>query len=84
MNSTELASLLFPFDPETDRIIFYGITIAYSVTALYNVLLISCRMLKRCVPKRTEVPFAKLTSVCVESPQRGHEIIVEATPRSHE
>ena len=82
MNSAELASLLFPFDPETDRIIFYGTTIAYSVTALYNVLLISCRMLKRCVPKRTEVPFTKLTSVCV--PQRGHEIIVEATPRSHE
>ena len=80
MNSTELASMLFPFDPNTDRVIFYGTTIAYSVTALYNVLLITCRVVRRCIPKRSEVPFAKLTSVCVEAanaPQKGHEIRVE-------
>ena len=62
---------------DTAQNIFYGTTIAYSVTALYNVLLISCRVVRRCIPKRSEVPFAKLTSVCVEAPQRGHEIVVE-------
>ena len=77
MNTTELASLIFPFDLETDRIIFYGTTMAYSVTALYNIMLITCRVLKRCTPKRgsTEVPFAKLTNVVVE--QKGHEITTD-------
>ena len=41
MNSTELASLLFPFDPNTDRIVFYATTIAYSITAMWNVITIS-------------------------------------------
>ena len=84
MNSTDLASLLFPFDPETDRIIFYGTTIAYSLTAMYNIMLITCRLARRCIPKRSsvEVPFAKLSSVCVEQPNRqedpkGHEITTE-------
>ena len=85
MNSTDLASLLFPFDPETDRIIFYGTTIAYSLTAMYNIMLITCRLARRCIPKRSsvEVPFAKLSSVCVETqPQpdptpKGHEITTE-------
>ena len=78
MNTTELASLIFPFDLETDRITFYGTTMAYSVTALYNIMLITCRVLKRCTPKRgsTEVPFAKLTNVVVEPP-KGHEITPE-------
>ena len=49
MNTTELASMLFPFDPDTDRVIFYGTTIAYSVTAVYNIILISCRLAKRCL-----------------------------------
>ena len=76
MNTTELASLMFPFDPETDRVIFYGTTMAYSVTALYNVMLITCRVLRRCIPKRgsTKVPFAKQTNVVVDS---GHEITTE-------
>ena len=78
MNTTELASIMFPFDPETDRIIFYGTTMAYSVTALYNIMLISCRMLRRFVPKQEpkEVPFAKLTNVVVEPP-KGHEITTD-------
>ena len=78
MNTTELASLIFPFDPETDRIIFYGTTMAYSVTALYNTMLITCRVLRRLIPKRgsKEVPFAKLTNVVVEPP-KGHEITPE-------
>ena len=78
MNTTELASLIFPFDPETDRMIFYGTTMAYSVTALYNIMLITCRVLRRCIPKRNskEVPFAKLTNVVVEPP-KGHEITTE-------
>ena len=78
MNTTELASLIFPFDPETDRIIFYGTTMAYSVTALYNIMLITCRVLRGCIPKRgsTEVPFAKLTNVVVDPP-KGHEITTE-------
>ena len=77
MNTTELASLMFPFDPETDRAIFYGTTMAYSVTALYNIMLITCRILKKCIPKREskEVPFPKLTNVVVE--QKGHEITTE-------
>ena len=77
MNTTELASLMFPFDPETDRMIFYGTTMAYSVTALYNIMLISCRVLRRCIPKRNsvEVPFTKLSSVVVES--KEHEITTE-------
>ena len=77
MNTTELASLIFPFDLETDRITFYGTTMAYSVTALYNIMLITCRVLKRCTPKRgsTEVPFAKLTNVVVE--RKGHEITTD-------
>ena len=41
MNSTELASLLFPFDPNADRIVFYATTIAYSLTAMWNVITIS-------------------------------------------
>ena len=80
MNTTELASLMFPFDPETDRMIFYGTTMAYSVTALYNIMLISCRVLRRFVPKRpsVEVPFSKLSSVVVEpAKQTGHEITTE-------
>ena len=69
---------MFPFDPETDRMIFYGTTMAYSVTALYNIVLISCRMLKKCIPKREfkEVPFSKLTNVVVEPP-KGHEMTTE-------
>ena len=83
MNSTELASMLFPFDPESDRVIFYGTTIAYSLTALYNIMLITCRVVRRCIPTRrsVEVPFAKLSSVCVEQPKdptpKGHEITTE-------
>ena len=71
MNTTELASLIFPFDPETDRMIFYGTTMAYSVSALYNIMLITCRVLRRCIPERgsAEVPFAKLTNVVVEPPK---------------
>ena len=78
MNTTELASIMFPFDPETDRIIFYGTTMVYSVTALYNIMLITCRVLKKFVPKREpkEVPFAKLTNVVVEPP-KGHEITTD-------
>ena len=81
MNSTELASMLFPFDPKTDRVIFYGTTFAYSLTAMYNIMLIACRVVRRCIPKRpsVEVPFAKLSSVCVEQPKdpKGHEITME-------
>ena len=81
MNSTELASMLFPFDPESDRVIFYGTTIAYSLTALYNIMPITCRVVRICIPKRppVEVPFAKLSSVCVEQPKdpKGHEITTE-------
>ena len=78
MNATELASLMFPFDPETDTVLFYGATMAYCATGFYNILLITSRILKRCIPKREskEVPFAKLTNVIVEPP-KGHEITPE-------
>ena len=84
MNATELASLIFPFDPETDKVLFYGATMAYCATGFYNILVISSRILKRCIPKREskEVPFAKLTNVIVEQPaerseSKGHEITSE-------
>ena len=79
MNTTELASLMFPFDPETDRVLFYGATMAYCATGFYNILVISSRILKRLIPKRgsKEVPFAKLTNVIVEPPSKGHEITPE-------
>ena len=78
MNVTELASLLFPFDPKTDMVLFYASTMACCVTGFYNILIISSRILKRCIPKREskEVPFAKLTNVIVE-PSKGHEITPE-------
>ena len=85
MNATELASLIFPFDPETDKVLFYGATMAYCATGFYNILVITSRILKRCIPKREskEVPFAKLTNVIVEQPSKerseskGHEITSE-------
>ena len=85
MNATELASLMFPFDPRTNNVLFYGATMAYCATGFYNILVISSRILKRCVPKHgsKEVPFAKLTNVIVEQPpkkeseSKGHEITPE-------
>ena len=81
MNATELASIMFPFNPETDRVIFYGTTMAYSVTVLYSFMLMTCGAVRRCIPKRKskEVPFAKLTKVIVEPPaeQKEHEITSE-------
>ena len=87
MNSTELASLLFPFDPNTDRIVFYATTIAYSLTAMWNVIAISYRLSKKCVQLRCtkhsiEPTFTKLVEVSVvppesREPQTGHEIRAE-------
>ena len=88
MNATELASLMFPFDPRTNNVLFYGATMAYCATGFYNILVISSRILKRCIPKHEskEVPFAKLTNVIVEQPpkersketeSKGHEITSE-------
>ena len=90
MNATELASLMFAFDPRTNNVLFYGATMAYCATGFYNILVITSRILKRCVPKHgsKEVPFAKLTNVIVEQPadrtegsdrreQKGHEITSE-------
>ena len=88
MNATELASLMFPFDPRTNNVLFYGATMAYCATGFYNILVISSRILKRCssIPKHgsKEVPFAKLTNVIVEQPPKeqtketkGHEITSE-------
>ena len=73
MNATELASLMFPFDPRTNNVLFYGATMAYCATGFYNILVISSRILKRCIPKHEskEVPFAKLTNVIVEQPPKG-------------
>ena len=84
MNATELASLMFPFDPRTNNVLFYGATMAYCATGFYNILVITSRILKRCIPKHEskEVPFAKLTNVIVEQPAeqketKGHEITSE-------
>ena len=87
MNVTELESLMFPFDPRTNNVLFYGATMAYCATGFYNILVITSRILKRCIPKREskEVPFAKLTSVIVEQPvdrteggeRKGHETTPE-------
>ena len=78
MNSTELAALLFPFDPNTDRIVFYATTIAYSLTAMWNVVAISYKLTKKCVQFRCSErsPFTKLEEVSVV-PANGHEIQVE-------
>ena len=82
MNTTELANLMFPFDPKTDLVLFYGATMAYCLTGFYNILVISSRILKRFIPKQDykEVPFSKLTNVVVEpkEPSRGgHEVTTE-------
>ena len=87
MNATELASLMFPFDPRTNNVLFYGATMAYCATGFYNILVITSRILKICIPKHEskEVPFAKLTNVIVEQPKertkgsesKGHEITSE-------
>ena len=84
MNATELSSLMFPFDPRTNNVLFYGATMAYCATGFYNILVITSRILKRCIPKHEskEVPFAKLTNVIVEQPSKqketkGHEITSE-------
>ena len=88
MNTTELASLMFPFDPKTDLALFYGATVAYCLTGFYNILVISGRIIKRFIPKQEfkEVPFSKLTNVVVEPPssevkrssrREGHEVTTE-------
>ena len=88
MNSTELASLLFHFDPNADRIVFYATTIAYSITAMWNVITISYRLSKKCVQLRCakhsiEPTSTRLVGVSVippnepREPQTGHEIRVE-------
>ena len=80
MNATELASLMFPFDPRTNNVLFYGATMAYCTTGFYNILVILSRILKRCIPKHEskEVPFAKLTNVIVEQPPtKEHKITSE-------
>ena len=84
MNATELASLMFPFDPRTNNVLFYGATMAYCATGFYNILVISSRILKRCIPKHEskEVPFAKLTNVIVEQPPK--ERSKETEPKGHE
>ena len=79
MNSTELASLLFPFNPNTDRIVFYATTIAYSLSAMWSVVAISYKLSKKCVRLcRAKHPFVKLVDVSVVAPdESGHEIVVE-------
>ena len=84
MNTTELALLMFPFDPKTDLVLFYGATMAYCLTGFYNILVISSRIVKRFIPKQDykEVPFSKLTNVVVERSERpkepkGHVITTE-------
>ena len=83
MNVTELESLMFPFDPRTNNVLFYGSTMAYCATGFYNILVISSRILKRCIPKHEskEVPFAKLTNVIVEQPAKQSEEATKARRR---
>ena len=70
MNSTDLANKLIPFSPDTDRLIFYGAAVFYSVTAMYTIMLKACRVVeKKNVAKQ---PFEKFSSVVVEP--KGHEI----------
>ena len=78
MNATQLASIMFPFDAETDRVIFYGTTMGYSATVLYSLTIMMYKMVKKCISKQDpkEVPFAKLSNVIVEPPKE-HKITPE-------
>ena len=73
MNSTDLVNKLIPFSPDTDRLIFYGATVLYSVTAMYAIVLKACRVVKKKYVAKQ--PFEKFSSVVVEP--KGHEITTE-------
>ena len=64
MNSTDLVNKLIPFSPDTDRLIFYGATVLYSVTAMYAIVLKACRVVKK--KYFAKQPFEKFSSVVVE------------------
>ena len=76
MNATELAELMFAFDPKTDLVLFYGANMGWCVTAFYNFGLIACRVLNRFIPKHEikDDPIAKLTNVIVEQRKGVKEV----------